>query len=42
MLIVVAAATLAMIGLIYLFLILPQNEKNTKLATDTKNAKAKW
>lgn len=42
MLIVVAVATLASIGLIYLLLILPQNEKNTKLATDTKSAKAKW
>ncbi|MEI8288094.1 MAG: hypothetical protein WCH99_01365 [Verrucomicrobiota bacterium] len=42
MLIVVAIATLAVIGLIYIFLILPQNEKNIKLAAETKSAKAKW
>jgi len=42
MLIVVAVATLALIALIYFFLIQPQNKKNSNLAADTKAAKAKW
>ena len=42
MLIVVIVATAGLIGLIYIFLILPQNANNRKLAADTKAAKAKW
>ena len=42
MLIVVIIATAGLIGLIYIFLILPQNANNRKLASDTKAAKAKW
>ena len=42
MLIVVAVATVVLIALIYFFLIQPQNQKNSKLAADTKAAKAKW
>jgi len=42
MLIVVAVATVALIALIYFFLIQPQNQKNNNLAADTKAAKAKW
>ena len=42
MLIVVIIATAGLIGLNYIFLILPQNANNRKLASDTKAAKAKW
>jgi len=40
-LIMVIAGTLVVIGLVYFFLIAPQNEKNRKLAAETKDQVAK-